>query len=157
MFRPVCDKIIWRILLSQYKITSHTSVGLFSTSWSIDLAKGSFKYRLFGRLWLCNDGDLLFLNFFPPKIVFNKKAKVTNGQCYLKQKPMEAHIFHVLPLASAWSRTAEFNIYLNVVGIYCFLLTRCFWSVDLRKKNYQASSVISKTFNIYQDAANFVD
>jgi hypothetical protein len=42
----------------------------------------------------------VFINSFLPKIVFNKKVKVKNGQCYLKQKSMEAHIFHVLPLAS---------------------------------------------------------
>jgi len=67
---------------------------------------------------------------------FNRWSNVKNWHCYLKQRPSEANIFRILPL--------PFVGHLNVEGSYNFLFTRCFWSVDLRKK-------LRTVFNVYYD------
>jgi len=43
-------------------------------------------------------------------VIFTKKRHVKNWQCCLKRRSRDAIKFHVLPLASAWSRTVDFNI-----------------------------------------------
>jgi hypothetical protein len=73
-----------------------------------DLFNVDIFRKLVIRVWL---QLLLFLLIPSQKLFLTKKVTVKNGQCCPKRRPREAHRFRVLPLASDWGRTVDFDVF----------------------------------------------
>ena len=63
--------------------------------------------------------------------------------CRLKRRPREGNIFHVLPLASAWGWTVDFNV--SFLESFCLLFT-CAYNPFISERNYPPSSISKNTF-----------
>jgi len=90
--------------------------------WTYLIKINIFFGELMIRYWW---QSTLFFLLPSQKIFLTDNSEVKNWHCCPKGRKRKVHIFYVLPLASAWGRTANFN----VLFVYTLLMIRY-----LRKK-----------------------
>jgi hypothetical protein len=70
-----------------------------------------FSRHNFRRFMIWNWWQSPIFLFIPQHTVScNEKVTIMNWQCHLKQRTRKANILYVLPLASTWGRTVNFNV-----------------------------------------------
>lgn len=105
-------------LSNEWQDQLHMSNSTTLTYESINYWTDLFKTDIFRR-FMIQHRWLSHLFLFSPQdtVSCDKKVNIMNRQCHLKQRPRKAIILHVLPLASTWGRTANFNVFLHYLKI----------------------------------------